>query len=460
MGGRRTRNGASGLPGRVSRLPRNGRSAALQALLLVDSGLNVQQAVAAVLAPPATAQAVPALPPQERNLCAELVYGYLRAELRIAAILDAVLPRPGSLPRPMILLLGLAVYALQFQERVPDHAAVHSAVDAVRRLYGQGLARVANGALRSVQRRNDEFQHIEFYKKRCNSREIDALALFYAVPSWLAHCWEAAFGRATAVSLLRRSFMRPWSALRINARHPAASLLLASLRAQGGEGVGDYGVVFPPGGMPQHIGGREISAWQREGALSLQAAGSQAVLEALGLFAWDAPVWDVCAGFGGKTLALLERDVPVRLAVDRSPARLRLLPGECRRLRLTQPATVIADGMRPPLSRWDGHILVDAPCSGLGVLARRPDIRRRPEEALAQHAAAQRALLSACAALLRPGRQLAYVTCTLRPEENEGAVAALLQQQPALRLLRRWRTPHDHPWLEGMYGALLQKTPC
>jgi 16S rRNA (cytosine967-C5)-methyltransferase len=237
-------------------------------------------------------------------------------------------------------------------------------------------------------------------------------------------------------------------------------MLLVSLRAQGGDDVGDYGVAFPPGAMPQHIDGREISAWQRDGALSQQAAGSQAVLEALGLFAWDAPVWDVCAGFGGKTLALLERDVPVRLAADRSPARLRLLPGECRRLRLTQPATVIADGVRPPISHWDGHILVDAPCSGLGVLARRPDIRRRPEEALAQHAAVQRALLAACASLLRPGRQLAYVTCTLRPEENEGAVAALLQQQPALRLLRRWQTPHDHPWLEGMYGALLQKAPC
>lgn len=457
----------------LRKLPCNARTLALQALLRVDAGQSAQQALAEALdqraffadcsqaahspAPagatrPLTQHQSADLPSQERHLCSELVYGCLRAEIRIACVLGKVLPRPQALPRPMLHILALAVYALLFQVRVPAHAAVHTAVEQVRTLFGSALARVANAALRSVQRLGESPLHPAFYGKE----HWAARACYYSVPLWLAKLWRVAYGEDAALALMQRSFERPWTALRINALHAAADDLRTALLALPGAcAAGSWGVAFMPGALPEWLLERNLSHWQNEGALSSQSAGSQIILEALGLTGWREPVWDACAGYGGKSAALMERGVPVAFCTDRAFSRLRFLPQLCRRLRLPVPATVLADGTRPPLTRWPGHILVDAPCSGLGVLARRPDIRRRGQEHLAQLEALQAHLLFRLADLLDSGRELAYITCTLNPAENEKVVERLLRERADLRLLRQWQTSHAHPWLEGMYGAVL-----
>ena len=449
------------LPGKLRKLSPTARNCALWALLFVDSGMTAQQALAAALScAVATASDVEAsdLAPVERNLCSELVYGYLRTELRIAFILSRVLPRPQSLPRPLLHVLGLAVYGLLFQDRVPDHAAVFSAVETAQALYGQGLARVANGTLRSVQRLADAPMHEDFYLPRgAESGCAEHMGLFYSLPLWIMGHWYKHYGRAAALQLARRSFERPWSAVRVNAQHSAAVALRAALLASGGEAVGQWGIAFAPGAQPSAACGKTLHALQCEGALSYQSAGSQLVLEELGLFGWDKAVWDVCAGFGGKTVALLERGIAVPLATDRSVQRLAGLPGQCARLGLACPSVALADAVKPPLEHWDGHLLVDAPCSGLGVLARRPDIRRRPPQEAIEHESLQQSILRSLASRMRSGCQLAYITCTLRPNENEKQIEYLVRESDGLQVLRQWQTPHDHPWLEGMFGALLQK---
>ena len=105
-------------------------------------------------------------------------------------------------------------------------------------------------------------------------------------------------------------------------------------------------------------------------------------------------------------------------------------------------------------------MLVDAPCSGLGVLARRPDIRftgRRDAGAFRGYAQTQQRILAALAERLEQGCELAYLTCTLNPEENEVVVENLLAQDRGLELVRSWTTPLTHPWLEGMFGAVLRR---
>ena len=377
-------SGPAPLPGKIRKLCPTARHCALWALLLVDAGMTAQQALAAALSSASTAASsseASGLAPVERNLCSELVYGYLRTELRIAFILSRVLPRPQSLPRPLLHVLGLAVYGLLFQDRVPDHAAVFSAVETAQALYGQGLARVANGALRSVQRLADAPRHEDFYlSKGVEAGCAEHMGLFYS-----------------------------------------------------------------------------LQGLQGEGALSFQSAGSQLVLEELGLYDWDKPVWDVCAGFGGKTVALLERGIAVPLATDRSMQRLAGLPGQCARLGLVCPAVALADAVKPPLAHWDGYMLVDAPCSGLGVLARRPDIRRRSPQEGIEHESLQQSILRSLAERMHSGCQIAYITCTLRPNENEKQIERLVRESDGLQVLRQWQTPHEHPWLEGMFGALLRK---
>ena len=102
-------------------------------------------------------------------------------------------------------------------------------------------------------------------------------------------------------------------------------------------------------------------------------------------------------------------------------------------------------------------MIVDAPCSGLGVLARRPDIRRRPQQLAFEHERLQQSILARLAVLLQPGRELAYITCTLRKQENEKQIEQVVSNTPGLQVIRQWQTPHEHPWLEGMFGAVLRK---
>ena len=465
----RTENSFASLPAKIRRLPHNARNLALCALLLTDAGLSAQQALAAVFSAVGAAQAKAAgdvegradtcaLPAVERNLCSELVYGYLRTEIRIAFVLGRVLPRPQSLPQPLQHVLGLAVYGLLFQDRVPDHAAVHSGVESARLLYGQALAKVANGALRSLQRFGDSPQHQDFYVVHGAAADrMQQLAYYYSLPLWIFGHWNKRYGAEAAAQLAQRSFDRPWSALRVNAMHADAHTLLAGLLESGGVAVGQWGCAFAPGALPHSVAGRTLADWQLCGAVSYQSAGSQLVLEQLGVYGWDKPVWDVCAGFGGKTVALLERGISVPLATDRSLQRLSGLPGQCRRLSLACPSTALVDATNPPLAGWSGHMLVDAPCSGLGVLARRPDIRRRPQQQAIEHEQMQSSILDQLVTLLRPGSELAYITCTLRVQENEKQIERLIKEHPDLTMRSQWQTANNHPWLEGMFGAVLRK---
>ncbi|MFT4300785.1 MAG: transcription antitermination factor NusB [Desulfovibrio sp.] len=537
-------------------LPLNGRTAALRALLLTDQGQSAQQALASVLEARAehkresplkdkASVLTAGLSAQDRALCTELVYGCLRTEIRLDFILSTVLRRPQDLPRPMRLILAIAVYGLMFQDKVPAHAVIHEAVDQVRRLFGQGLSRVANGALRSLQRAGQQPLQQAFYAvqnkggkaqtSHTGKQSFSGQCVFYSVPLWIGNMWRDAYGEHAALDLLRRSFERPYSALRINAGHPQARKLydalarsaeffaaenaapsavardLADRASQGtdcmpgagaGTGtdtighqdsfgevteapgfhivpgvesvtesivsaaddnfvapvrIGQWGLAFAAGQLPREALGFDLRYWQSQGALSWQSAGSQMALLELGLDSWREPVWDACAGYGGKSMALMEWGVPVGLCTDRSMGRLRGLPAQCATLKLPQPAICIADATQPPVKQWHGHILVDAPCSGLGVLARRPDIRRREPQHLAELEVLQRAMLCRLASILQPGRELAYITCTLNPSENEKAVEYLAENNNKIKIVRQWQTSHGHPWLEGMYGALLRK---
>ena len=437
----------------------DGRDLAVRALASMDGGMPVQAAVDAVLG-------ACTLPVRERRLCAELVYGCARERIRCDFLLGRLLRQPGRLPRPMLHSLAIAVHSLLFQERIPAHAAVSSSVAQIRALYGERLARVANGVLRSLQRLGQAPFEQAWYAEPSdpqNLRQWRAACRFWSMPESIADIWRDAYGEETALALLRRSFRRPWTGVRINARHSrAASLrhaLAAAVPAEERMLLGTSGLAVAPGALPEEVLGAPLAQWREAGALEFQSAGSQLVLAELGLLRWELPVWDACAGVGGKTRALAEAGVPVRLATDNSAARLARLTAAAAACS-GAPCIARADATQPPVRNWGGHILVDAPCSGLGVLARRPDIRfpgRRSGAVMRAYPALQGRILSTLAARLEPSRELAYLTCTLNPAENEHVVGALLKNDVRLELVRSWTTPMDHPWLEGMYGALLRR---
>lgn len=396
---------------------------------------------------------------QDRQFCADLIYGCLRMRVRLDFILSHFLKNPEKLPGGVRHLLALGLYSLLFQDKIPAYAAVNETVSEIKKLYGQTLSKVANGVLRNIQKLGSKPLEADWYIERAGD-EIKGYSLFYAMPEPIVRLWLDSYGKEDCLRLLERSSKRPWQGVRVNPLHEKAGELYSLLeKAEGGEKIGAYGFAFPPGQTLEALAERPLSDWINEGALSLQSPGSMLIMEELGLPELEGPVWDCCAGSGIKTAALMERGVDISLATDLSLKRLKNIKPFCGRLRLKIPPAAQASATMPPLKRWGGSIMADVPCSGLGTLARRPDIRENAvnDDFWRGHAAEQEKIMESLAGLIEPGKKLVYITCTLNPHENELLIQNALARNPGLFLEKEWQTPNDHPWLEGMYGAVLSK---
>lgn len=323
----------------------------------------------------------PALPPSVKRQATDLVYSVLRADIRLDFVLRRLFPRADKLPALFLLAVKTAACALLFEEHAPAHAIVNGTVSDVRRLFGKGLDRVANGALRSLQRMGSAPLSPDFYRLKGEADDFPALCRFYSLPEEAARLWLVQEGRETAIALMKKSFARPCAGIRVNSSRPGWENLRKKLLEAGalplpGAAGESAGVYVPEGGLG--LSGRlDLTSLQKDGALSFQQGASLCVMAETGLLRHDAPIWDACAGFGGKTTALIEAGRVVAAASDCSFSRLRHLPAECARLGIGKPLLFLADASCPPLAKAPGDVLLDVPCSGLGVLARRPDIRRR-----------------------------------------------------------------------------------
>ncbi|MDL2210435.1 16S rRNA methyltransferase, partial [Desulfovibrio sp. OttesenSCG-928-O18] len=393
------------------------------------------------------------LVPSDKGLCTELVYGYLRWALRLEWDLGRLLKNPDKLPGEMRLVLGLAAYELAFL-RIPAHASVNWAVSRVRNRFGKGLAGVANGVLRAFARDVKQYDDPERYAAVADP--VERLGIIHSLPAWVVRLWLEAYGEETALAYMRASSGQAVPALRVNAKKDGAVAVRGQLLGEGqGVGVGSFGAAFPSGAPYL------ARTLEKKGQTSFQSAAVQEILEELGMPGWAGPVWDACAGRGGKTAAMLERGLNVAAATDLSPGRINALPGELARLGLPVPEAVLeADAATPPdavpFSNKFATILADVPCSGLGTLSRRPEIRfRRTAADIAELCSLQDTILDAAARHLLPGGQIVYLTCTLNPAENGERVAAFLARHPAFSLRKEWTTPVDTPWNEFFYGAIV-----
>lgn len=402
----------------------------------VHSGMHVQAALNSALA---------RIPAPDRPLVNELVYGSLRFHVLLEERLGRVLSRPHKLPAPMRRFLELALYSLLYQTSAPDYAILNETVALVKKQFGQKLANVCNASLRAILREKDSFP---------DSRSL-------SLPPDLFDLWKNAYGEENALALGRRSLGRPFTCYRLNrARANSQGIMQELLSLPAAVQIADDAVAFPPGMAPDLISSQPLKKLHEDGAMTLQAAGSLKVMRELGIYRdWqNAPIWDACAGSGGKTTALLEAGLNVKIASDISQKRLAHLKNECGRLGVACPAILACNAALPPIGIWNGNILADVPCSGTGVLGRRPDIKLRWSlDRTRQLALLQRQILKSFAVLLLPGRELCYITCALNPAENEQQIDFLLRENPDLKLVSSWLTPFDHPWLEGMFGARIAR---
>ena len=431
---------------RTGAAPLPAREIALQVLERSGLGTPVQTLLDMKLTSSASSR-------QEAALATELVYGYLRSEIRISWLLNRFLKAPDKTPPAMRIILGLATYELLYLDRIPAHASVNAAVNAVRARFGQGLARVANGVLRSLARHADaEDMHASTYYERNISNFLQRLSIQYSLPTWILELWIKAYGRQRAEAYALASARVPWPCIRVNTARNGWEELRSQF-AREGEAFALSGVRFAPGHHPAFLHSCLV-----QGQLSLQGAGSQLVLQALDVQTWEGPVWDACAGRGGKTLTLAELGVPVLAATDVYFPRLRGLLADAARLQIAPPPVFCSSATAPAIGVSPRTILLDVPCSGLGTLSRHPDLRTlRTQEQVNELVSLQKVILDTTWGLLPSGGHIVYITCTVNPEENERQIARFLAAHPEASLDRQWESTPDSFGSDLMYGAIVGK---
>ena len=363
-----------------------------------------------------------ALSPRDRRWVHALAYGVARLRGR----LDYTIARHarGGLERldPAVLdLLRMGAYQLHYMEGVPAYAAVSSTVALARATGAGGAAGLINAVLRASARAGSP---VDAFPARETNLE-DHFTHWHSHPRWLVRRWLARWGASDTEALLQHDngvpglFLRP---VGIEVEHALNRLRAAGMTATAA-GL-ESGCVRLATGTDPALALKAVPGIIQDPGAALVACYADPPPGAL--------VADLCAAPGGKALALSERAAYV-VAADLSPPRLKLATAAASRLGAPLGA-VVADAGAVPLRRAD-LVLVDAPCSGTGTLARRPDARwRLTETDLVSLAGVQCRLLAGACRAVPPGGLLVYSTCTLEPEENDEVVEEFLSQHPGFRL--------------------------
>ncbi len=370
-----------------------------------------------------------ALSSEDRQLAVMLVMGALRRQAYLDLLISRFAKTSLSKMKPLTLAaLRIGVFQLRFLERVPDSAAVNETVAALKQMrQPPWLLGVVNGILRNIARQQDSLPKPEDF-----GPELEQ-------PAWLLERWRRNFGEEKAREICRINSAEPELCLHVSCRSGGREELARRLAAQGIQ-------VRPGKYAPDSL---LLPGWRgpvtalpgfAEGLFRVQDQAAQLACLLLGPFREQGRYLDGCAGLGGKTCALaglLPVDASLT-AVEPDSRRLRLLRDNLEREGAAGRTAVFAGRLedfaaaKPPL--FDG-ILIDAPCSGTGVIRRHPDIRwnRQPEDFAAQQAG-QLALLQTAAELIAPGGTLVYATCSIEPEENQQVVAQFLAARNEFRL--------------------------
>jgi len=408
------------------------------------------------------------LNPLDRALATELTYGAIRQRRLLDAWLDALGKVPAERQPPRLRwLLHLGCYQLLFCDRIPAAAAVNSSVELAKRAGLQRLAPVVNGLLRALLRRRAPLsQPAPAWQ---GLPQLDgtppaalSLGLRHSLPDWLAQLLLTWLRPDQAERFALACNRSPDLDLRINplrtsrdslrATFAAAGVAAQELEAAQGLSLGQRG------GDPRQLPGYAAGEW------CVQDRNAQRIAPLLAARP-GMRILDACAAPGGKSthLAELIGDQGEVWAVDRSEARLRRLQRNAERLGLSCIHTLTADACRLGEERpdWRGRfdrLLLDAPCSGLGTLARHADARWRIEPAdIDGLVALQEQLLEGLFPLVRPQGLLVYATCTVHPAENGELIDRVLRRHPEWQLIEgeQW-WPGQEPG-DGFFAAVLQQ---
>ena len=367
----------------------------------------------------------------DRRLLTELTTGVLRWQGKLDWVLTGFYHGEFTKCIPLVKnALRVALYQILFLDRVPFPAAVHEAVEYVKRLKGERSANLVNAVLRSIIRKLNAITYPDV-----NGDPVHYLSVVFSHPQWIVRRWVQRLGVDETRRLLEANNERPPISLRVNTMRISPEALQERLTARGLRV--SRSDVLPNFLRATSLAGIGSNPEFLEGFFTVQDEGAALAARLTGATP-GMHVIDLCAAPGGKSTAMAEmmNGVGSIVAVDKYAAKLRLLDEASQRLGFGSMIVPTPGDARELSATAADVVLVDAPCSGLGVLSKKPDIKwkRRPEE-LEQLAQLQRQILESAARLVAPGGHLVYSTCTIEPIENEDVVRAFLDEHPEFEIV-------------------------
>ena len=412
---------------------------------------------------------------EDQALAFELVYGVLRHRASLYWQLNAVASRPVlRLPKVVAAILRLGAYQMRYLDRIPVSAAVNESVKLAKGVKGRDWSGVVNGMLRNLDRTEVEWPDM--------ARDpVNGLSVTYSCPNWLTRRWIDRWGLEAAEAMCRHTLTIPPLTLRTNTLRCSREQLEARLGAEGHTVARTP--VSPQGLILEKCGSLQALPALQEGWCYVEDEAAQLVPLLLDVEPGHR-VLDACAAPGGKCshLAALMQNQGKIVATDPEPRRLQRLESNLDTLGVTCVETVEisheADRDTPWRSDQEGfdRILVDAPCSGLGVLRRHPEAKwQKTASQLDRHGERQSGILEQVAPYLRPGGVLVYSACSTEPEETTQVVSRFCQDHTEFchEPSARWLPPHAHSLtnpdgdfltsgirynMDGFFAARLRRT--
>jgi 16S rRNA (cytosine967-C5)-methyltransferase len=364
----------------------------------------------------------------DRRLVTELVYGSVRRQRTLDAIIDKIAKKKSQQqPKDLRTILHLGLYQLRYQERIPNSAAVNTTVDLAKEHGFPGLTGLVNGILRQYLRLIDAGDEII-----TSNNLVERLGILYSFPDWIIEVWIEQFGLEETEKLCQWMNQTPTIDLRVNSLCTTVEKVEAAFTMAG---VKYQRLQYLPWGLRLlgHNGRIQDLPGFGDGWWTVQDSSAQLV----GYLLEPQPgevIVDTCAAPGGKTthIAELMQNQGKIWACDRTASRMGKLKENIQRLKIKSIETCVGDSRDlPQFTGIADRVLLDAPCSGLGTLHRHADARwRQTPENIAELAKLQTELLLQTSNFVKPGGILVYATCTLHPQENEAVITSFLENHP------------------------------
>ncbi|MCP3944067.1 MAG: 16S rRNA (cytosine(967)-C(5))-methyltransferase RsmB [Desulfobacteraceae bacterium] len=415
------------------------------------------------------------MPHQDKNLCSAIVFGVLRQRGYIDFIIKSFSKKPvEQIDIQVLYILRIALFQIIFLDRVPAFAAVNTSIELAKKLINKGTAGFINAVLRKAEQ---NYQTIDLPDRNTNFSAF--IRAKYNLPGWLTKRWLKAYGNEKIQSLCESINTIPPITLRVNTLKTSRQALGTHLETQ------DLCVEYTKQsalGLYISRPGKQVSEIEgfTQGLFQVQDEAAQLVSQILDPKPHET-ILDACAGLGGKTchIAQLMNNQGMVVAGDLENHKLDSLKIEAQRLGIKNIQTQQIDLLKSSIKEFPGYfdrVLLDAPCSGLGVMRRNPDTKwKRTHKDILRMAAQQKKFLNAAANLVKPGGMLVYAVCSCEPEENEQVIKAFLEKRKdyyldtkmdgVLDLFNSKLTPREHCLktypdachMDGFFAARLKR---